>query len=202
MTNRPLFPLPPPLPPPSSPLSPPSSPLPPPQGEGFDVMKSGDARVALIGFPSVGKVCTCSISTRCLALTQCDLLPLTVHTAQQVHIDTQRIGLVRVHYSDLYSRCDTGRRGHLQSSLAPRLLEVLGLPPLWRAWGCLHCGGLGVGMSDGVCASCSTTMLTFSCWTYRVSLRALLKVRPSPLYVIVVVDILFVCLHVCLFFVC
>ena len=25
------------------------------QGEGFDVMKSGDARVALIGFPSVGK---------------------------------------------------------------------------------------------------------------------------------------------------
>lgn len=28
------------------------------QGEGFDVMKSGDARVALIGFPSVGKVRT------------------------------------------------------------------------------------------------------------------------------------------------
>ncbi|KAI0239842.1 Developmentally-regulated GTP-binding protein 2 [Lamellibrachia satsuma] len=26
-----------------------------PKGEGFDVMKSGDARVALIGFPSVGK---------------------------------------------------------------------------------------------------------------------------------------------------
>lgn len=26
------------------------------QGEGFDVLKSGDARVALIGFPSVGKV--------------------------------------------------------------------------------------------------------------------------------------------------
>jgi small GTP-binding protein len=24
-------------------------------GEGFDVMKSGDARIALIGFPSVGK---------------------------------------------------------------------------------------------------------------------------------------------------
>lgn len=28
------------------------------KGEGFDVMKSGDARVALIGFPSVGKVGT------------------------------------------------------------------------------------------------------------------------------------------------
>ena len=26
------------------------------QGEGFDVMKSGDARVVMIGFPSVGKV--------------------------------------------------------------------------------------------------------------------------------------------------
>lgn len=26
------------------------------KGDGFDVMKSGDARVALIGFPSVGKV--------------------------------------------------------------------------------------------------------------------------------------------------
>ena len=27
-------------------------------GTGFDVQKSGDARVALIGFPSVGKVCS------------------------------------------------------------------------------------------------------------------------------------------------
>lgn len=27
-----------------------------PAGVGFDVQKSGDARVALIGFPSVGKV--------------------------------------------------------------------------------------------------------------------------------------------------
>ena len=32
------------------------------QGDGFDVMKSGDARVALIGFPSVGKVCACNVS--------------------------------------------------------------------------------------------------------------------------------------------
>lgn len=31
------------------------------KGEGFDVMKSGDARVALIGFPSVGKVSTVAI---------------------------------------------------------------------------------------------------------------------------------------------
>jgi ribosome-interacting GTPase 1 len=27
-----------------------------PKGEGFEVLKSGDARVAMIGFPSVGKV--------------------------------------------------------------------------------------------------------------------------------------------------
>jgi len=39
------------------------------KGEGFDVMKSGDARVALIGFPSVGKVyqtdCSCTFKLFC-----------------------------------------------------------------------------------------------------------------------------------------
>ncbi|KAF7246093.1 hypothetical protein EG68_09297 [Paragonimus skrjabini miyazakii] len=43
------------------------------KGEGFDVMKSGDARVALIGFPSVGKVTfayfTCLQSTLLNSLT-------------------------------------------------------------------------------------------------------------------------------------
>lgn len=32
------------------------------KGEGFDVLKSGDARVALIGFPSVGKVCCVTLN--------------------------------------------------------------------------------------------------------------------------------------------
>ncbi|XP_051571342.1 developmentally-regulated GTP-binding protein 2 isoform X2 [Myxocyprinus asiaticus] len=35
-----------------------------PKGEGFDVMKSGDARVALIGFPSVGKSTFLSLMTK------------------------------------------------------------------------------------------------------------------------------------------
>lgn len=38
------------------------------KGEGFDVMKSGDARVALIGFPSVGKVCQHSGWSRLVVL--------------------------------------------------------------------------------------------------------------------------------------
>ena len=29
-------------------------------GRGFDVSKSGDTRIGLVGFPSVGKVCTAS----------------------------------------------------------------------------------------------------------------------------------------------
>lgn len=36
------------------------------KGEGFDVMKSGDARVALIGFPSVGKVCHQATGVFCI----------------------------------------------------------------------------------------------------------------------------------------
>ena len=34
------------------------------KGEGFDVVKSGDARIALIGFPSVGKSTLLSTVTR------------------------------------------------------------------------------------------------------------------------------------------
>lgn len=44
------------------------------KGEGFDVMKSGDARVALIGFPSVGKVgqqSGCWVVLRDLELKRC-----------------------------------------------------------------------------------------------------------------------------------
>lgn len=63
------------------------------KGEGFDVMKSGDARVALIGFPSVGKVsyadkCCLAwvyseIDTFSLSVTLCQvLLTLMTHINQ------------------------------------------------------------------------------------------------------------------------
>uniref|UniRef100_A0A8C3V5G1 Developmentally regulated GTP binding protein 2 n=1 Tax=Catharus ustulatus TaxID=91951 RepID=A0A8C3V5G1_CATUS len=50
------------------------------KGEGFDVMKSGDARVALIGFPSVGKVseglCSLCLQAVCPAKSfQLSILP-------------------------------------------------------------------------------------------------------------------------------
>jgi ribosome-interacting GTPase 1 len=40
------------------------------KGEGFDVLKSGDARVALIGFPSVGKVRYVAQHISVISLTQ------------------------------------------------------------------------------------------------------------------------------------
>ena len=36
------------------------------KGEGFEVLKSGDARVAMIGFPSVGKVCIFHMNFMCM----------------------------------------------------------------------------------------------------------------------------------------
>ncbi|KAI2581688.1 developmentally regulated GTP binding protein 2, partial [Homo sapiens] len=48
------------------------------KGEGFDVMKSGDARVALIGFPSVGKFHSCCPSWSTMARSQ-----LTTTSASQ-----------------------------------------------------------------------------------------------------------------------
>ncbi|OQV12091.1 Developmentally-regulated GTP-binding protein 2 [Hypsibius exemplaris] len=48
------------------------------KGEGFDVMKSGDARVALIGFPSVGKSSLlCTITTTASATASYEFTTLT-----------------------------------------------------------------------------------------------------------------------------
>lgn len=54
------------------------------KGEGFDVMKSGDARVALIGFPSVGKVS--------LVFTKIDITTFVrFNNLKLVHIDLEAI---------------------------------------------------------------------------------------------------------------
>ena len=54
-------------------------------GTGFDVQKSGDARVALIGFPSVGKVRQVWYHGVCPLLdgVQSTLLSKTTHTASE-----------------------------------------------------------------------------------------------------------------------
>uniref|UniRef100_A0A3P9DU41 Developmentally regulated GTP binding protein 2 n=1 Tax=Maylandia zebra TaxID=106582 RepID=A0A3P9DU41_9CICH len=58
------------------------------QREGFDVMKSGDARVALIGFPSVGKLMT---STESEAASY-EFTTLTAYTGViEVHTSTLKI---------------------------------------------------------------------------------------------------------------
>ena len=63
-----------------------------PAGVGFDVQKSGDARVALIGFPSVGKVRTDSAYSRTTTLS-------IVHLAQQDNPDRVRGCCIRIYYS-------------------------------------------------------------------------------------------------------
>lgn len=54
-------------------------------GTGFDVQKSGDARVALIGFPSVGKVrqALCSEAHSSYYDVQSTLLSKTTHTTSE-----------------------------------------------------------------------------------------------------------------------
>lgn len=56
-------------------------------GTGFDVQKSGDARVALIGFPSVGKVRNCVIVIQRLdqprIVCQSTLLNKMTHTVSE-----------------------------------------------------------------------------------------------------------------------
>lgn len=49
------------------------------KGDGFDVLKSGDARVALIGFPSVGKSTMLSTLTK----TESEAGKCMPHTAQK-----------------------------------------------------------------------------------------------------------------------
>ena len=50
-----------------------------PAGVGFEVQKAGDARVALIGFPSVGKVKRAA-TNRPICV---DSMPITVYFANQ-----------------------------------------------------------------------------------------------------------------------
>lgn len=68
-------------------------------GEGFDVMKSGDSRVCMIGFPSVGAPC-------CVRLCLIGFFCRQVFTAVDGHTNAVRAGRVRVHDADVHSRRD------------------------------------------------------------------------------------------------
>uniref|UniRef100_A0A6I8NRU8 Developmentally regulated GTP binding protein 2 n=1 Tax=Ornithorhynchus anatinus TaxID=9258 RepID=A0A6I8NRU8_ORNAN len=65
------------------------------KGEGFDVMKSGDARVALIGFPSVGKLWD-EAQSRFLAGDAVGVPGLDMYLHQKERTETR---LYRCHYS-------------------------------------------------------------------------------------------------------
>ena len=61
-------------------------------GEGFDVMKSGDARIVMIGFPSVGKSTLLSKTTKTESATAAyEFTTLTVCIIRQMFIKTSLI---------------------------------------------------------------------------------------------------------------
>ena len=61
------------------------------QGEGFDVMKSGDARVALIGFPSVGKVSHQSYQPTVCIVSMCHIVRIMLRQNKQPFIGAELI---------------------------------------------------------------------------------------------------------------
>ncbi|XP_021784494.1 developmentally-regulated GTP-binding protein 2 isoform X4 [Papio anubis] len=88
------------------------------KGEGFDVMKSGDARVALIGFPSVGKYKGANIQLL-------DLPGIIEGAAQGKGRGRQVIAVART--ADVVIMMLDATKGEVQRSLLEKELESVGI---------------------------------------------------------------------------
>uniref|UniRef100_A0A672GEP4 Developmentally regulated GTP binding protein 2 n=1 Tax=Salarias fasciatus TaxID=181472 RepID=A0A672GEP4_SALFA len=112
------------------------------KGEGFDVMKSGDARVALIGFPSVGKSTFLSLMTSTASeaasyeFTTLTCIPgvieVDIHTNTHAHIlhlskgrGRQVIAVART--ADVVIMMLDATKGDVQRALLEKELESVGI---------------------------------------------------------------------------
>lgn len=103
-----------------------------PSGVGFEVQKAGDARVALIGFPSVGKVCLPVNSLNLCdskVVSQSTLLSKCTNTASEsaaYEFTTLTVGCSSL----TYKRClNSGGIGHSWRHRIPRSTNSASRPP-------------------------------------------------------------------------
>ncbi|ETE72196.1 Developmentally-regulated GTP-binding protein 2 [Ophiophagus hannah] len=96
------------------------------KGEGFDVMKSGDARVALIGFPSVGKSTFLSLMTSTASeAASYEFTTLTCIPGVIEGRGRQVIAVART--SDVVIMMLDATKGEVQRALLEKELETVGI---------------------------------------------------------------------------